>query len=91
MKKLTLYIKESSEYSYKINTWMHSKPEEQKLWDNACKSWKETRQIDDVAIQDFMNGTDVRGFVDFMNDNINDNNIHSDDFDVIKKIIMNYE
>lgn len=91
MKKLTSYIKESSEYAYKLNTWMRSKPEEQKLWDNACKSWKETRQIDDSAVQDFMNNTDVRGFVDFMNDNVNNNNIHSDDFDVIKKIIMNYE
>ncbi len=92
MKDLKEYIKESlekDELNYKVNTWLQSRPEEKKLWDNACKSWIETRQADDDAIRSFMDGTDVRGFVDFMNDTVNNDGVHSDDFETIKKIITN--
>lgn len=92
MRKLNEYIKEAlsqDELNYKLNTWLQSRPDEQSLWDDACKSWKETRQVDDDAVKRFMDGTDVRSFVDFMNDSVNNDGIHSDDFSVIKKIITN--
>ena len=92
MKGLREYIKESlekDELSYKVNTWLQSRPQERELWDNACKSWKETRQTDNDAIRKFMDGTDVRGFVDFMNDEVSNDGVHPDDFETIKKIITN--
>lgn len=92
MKTLSQHIKESiekDELNFKIDTWLSSRPDEQELWDNACKSWKETRQVDNDAIHNFMNGTDVRAFIDFMNDNVTSNDIHPDDFETIKKIITN--
>ena len=36
-----------------------------------------------------MDGTDVRGFVDFMNDEVSNDGVHPDDFETIKKIITN--
>lgn len=91
MKTLLQYIDESiekGELEYKVNTWLRARPGEQDLWNNACKSWKDTRQTDDSAIQQFMDHTDVRAFVDFLNDSVNDNNV-CDGFDIIKKTIMN--
>lgn len=93
MKSLKQCIIESlsqEDMYYKLSVWMDRHPEEQKLWDDACRSWKATRQTDDDAIQKFMNGTDVRAFVDFMNDDKDsDGKVHSDDFETIKKIVTN--
>ena len=91
MKQLSQYINESiekGELEFKVNMWLRARPGEQDLWDNACKSWKETRQADDSAIQKFMDHTDVRAFVDFLNGSVNDN-VNLDGFDVVKKTIMN--
>lgn len=92
MKRLNEFIREELEIDllqYKINVWLRQHPDESSLWDNACQSWQTTRQIDDDAVQQFANGTDVRAFVDFMNDSINDTDVHADDISIIKKIITN--
>ncbi len=92
MKQLSSFINEELEkdlLQYKVNVWLRQHPEETSLWDNACQSWQTTRQIDDDAVQQFVNGTDIRAFVDFMNDNINDADVHADDISIIKKIITN--
>lgn len=92
MKQLNKFISEELEkdlLQYKVNVWLRQHPDELSLWDNACQSWQTTRQIDDNAVQQFANGTDVRAFVDFMNDSINDTDVHADDISIIKKIITN--
>lgn len=91
MKLLSQYINESiekGELEFKVNTWLRARPGEQELWDDACRSWKETRQTDDSAIQKFIDNTDARAFVDFLNDSVNDD-VNLDGFDIVKKTIMN--
>lgn len=91
MKLLSQYINESiekGELEFKVNTWLRARPGEQELWDDACRSWKETRQTDDSAIQKFIDNTDARAFVDFLNDSVNDD-ANLDGFDIVKKTIMN--
>ena len=92
MKELYDYIKESliqDELNYKLNTWLKAYPNEQHYWYRACKSWNDTHQFDDDAVRDFMAHTDIRGFIDFMNGEVSSDEIHSDDFDIVKKIISN--
>lgn len=92
MKELNKFIHEELEkdlLQYKINVWLRQHPDESSLWDNACQLWQTTRQIDDDAVQQFVDGTDVRAFIDFMDDSIDDTNVHADDISIIKKIITN--
>lgn len=74
---------------YKLSVWLRSKPEEQQLWDGACKKWNDMRQIDNDAVQRFIDGTDIRGFIGFMDSDVEGTTVHSDDFETVKKIIMN--
>lgn len=92
MKELNKFIHEELEkdlLQYKINVWLRQHPDESSLWNNACHLWQTTRQIDDGAVQQFVDGTDVRAFIDFMDDSIDDTNVHADDISIIKKIITN--
>ena len=92
MRSLIDYIKESldrDELQFKLDTWMRARPEENKYWEEACKSWNERRQLDNDAVKRFMDNTDVRGFVDFMNAEVSTDGVHSDDFETIRNIITN--
>lgn len=93
MKTLQQYISEELDrdsLGFKVDCWLRSRPAERELWDAACRPYRETRQFNDEAIQAFIDATDVRAFVDFLDSDVASNDgVSSDDFSVIKKTIEN--
>lgn len=95
MKCLNRYIKEAldkGEIGFKVDTWLLSHPDERCSWDNACAGWNTQRQIDDDAVQAFIDSTDINAFVDFMNDEVKaSDGVRPDYLSTVKQIITQYE
>lgn len=89
---LKTYIKEAIDVeniSYKVNTWMASSQDiEREAFNNVLNKYQTTHQLDDSLLDDFMSKTDVRGFLDFINDNV-ERDSFEDERTAIKHVIQN--
>lgn len=89
---LKTYIKEAIDVeniSYKVNTWMASSQDiEREAFNNVLNKYQTTHQLDDSLLDDFMSKTDVRGFLDFINDNV-ERDSFEDERTTLKHIIQN--
>ena len=92
MKDLTQYLKESLEVetmSAKAASWLSSRPDEAEPWNNAVSAFQSTHQHDDASIQQFIEKTDIKGFMQFLQDDINADVSGLDPAQTIKQIISN--
>ena len=92
MKGLTEYIREQLEVETiddKMGIWLLRHPEEQELWAKVCGSYDETHQYDEIALQKFIEMTDIKALLQFLQDDKEVDISGIDVSDTMKKIIAN--
>ena len=92
MKDLAQFIKEQLEVNTlqdKMGVWLLQHPEEQVVWAKACGSYDETHQYDEVALQQFIEMTDIKALLQFLQDDKDADISGIDVTDTMKKIISN--
>ena len=92
MKSLKDKILESLEVetmATKAKTWLRDRPDEAQYWKQAVNKFCTTHQHDDEAISQFINTTDIKGFMQFMQDDVSTDVSSMDPTQTIKQIISN--
>ena len=94
MKSLKDVIIESLEVetmSAKTRSWLSSHPDEAVYWNNAVSAFQSTHQHDVPSILKFIETTDIKGFMQFMQDDVNADVFGLDPEQTIKQIISNIQ
>ena len=92
MKDLSQFIREQLEVETiddKMQVWLLQHPEEQALWAKVCGSYDETHQYDEISLQQFVEMTDIKALLQFLQDDKEVDISGIDVSDTMKKIIAN--